>query len=225
MIAIIDSMRVLTLSPVEVWLLYRSDYPYVLKRRNSHFRGELLLACSKIHPEDIIRYDNLYYEYGLGQNPVEWATEFPYASSIFARAVLWDVRLIDPSFEYVFSEIHPLPEPIFMKVEPMWWSFDLKTREIIRQFPLSEENIGFFYDLCQRIESNQLPTDHPALFLLNSDPRAKKARQGILVRKNGCWQVIRLPNWRVTFSKRFGKQYIPELTPGQNYAYGHWREL
>lgn len=221
-------MRVLTLSPVESYLLYRADNPraaMLFKHRNSYFRGELLLACSKIHPEDIIRYDNLRQAYGLEQNPVEWATEFPYASSIFARAVLGDVRLVARTFEYIFVEIHLLPEPIFMQVKPMWWSFDLESRKIIRQFPLSEENIGFFYDLCQRIERNELPTNHPVLFLLDSDPRAKRARQSILTRIDGHWRVVRLPNWRVTFGKRFGKQYVPELIPGQNYASGHWREL
>jgi len=213
-------MHVLTLTPVDTWRLAKGlDLGAIPFGRKLDYRGEILLACSKMRRQDIKRYNLLYtslYWDDLSSkypNPSDWVMDFRYQSSIFARAKLVDIFADSDGFRYFIKDVSLLPEPIhietFSKVFPFWWEFDLEKREIVRKYPLSPENIAHFYDLCLRIERREpIPEDHPAHFMLGQDFRPRKLRQGILKTTASGWRTIYTSKWRRQFARRFGKQYV-----------------
>lgn len=223
-------MRVLTINPIQAFQMVYSNQiePLILNRR-SLFRGDLLLACSKIKPVHVEEYIEVYQPPSRLNakpmpHPVEWARSWEVANAIFARARLVRVEAIPNSrtFRYTFSEFQ-LIEPIRIdEVRPFWWFFDLNTGQKIDLFPLSDENIRYFYQVCDDIDNfREYDAD---FFMLSADPRVLPLRRGILRKlrnPHGArrWTAIRAPrNWRALFAERFGKQYVSYNQRGRNYV-------
>lgn len=208
-------MRVLTIRPIKVvqLLLPNADLS-VDYGRSIKYRGEILLSCGWMSQEQIEQYIKIYDHRTMDQNPVDWAISYPLLKSIFAKAYLDEIVKRENRYHYQLSRLEMLDQPIKFWAKPHFlWYYDLEKRKKIRNYPPSDENIGHFYRLCQSIdEGNGVPSDNPARFLLDDEPRARALRKGILKRINWEWRVTRSPDWKKTFEKRFGRKYVENHT-------------
>lgn len=202
-------MHVLTVKAFDAFLIATGRRQSTIFGRKLNYRGELLLASTKIDKEAANRYIEIYDSRFFEQDPVEWRLNSPIASKIFAKAHLVDVITVKNGYEYHFTDIVVLDPALEARIGRFWWNFDLETGKPVFNYPISPENIANFYQICEKIDNGEaIPEQNPALFILDDDPRARVLRRGILKRINWKWHVIRYPHWKKTFEKRFGAEYV-----------------
>ena len=212
-------MKVYTTTPLQATKVLETKC--ITTGRNSGYRGEMMLACRTLNQDDSLRYIKEWESGGeQGKHPVDWAVDFAFSSAIFARARMKSVTVVIKGrcYQYNFSSVELLDQPIYTEVRPNWWHYSFETGAAATLFPLSPEQVQRFYDVCEAMDRGEVRVkDTEFAFLLTRDPRARQLRKDILRQVKHEWVLVHSPNWRVAFKKNFDFE-VPKLIHGQNYA-------